>query len=213
MKRCLLSLLILSSTSAFSATPINGWYAGAFGGYTNMPNNLNKLWVSLNRTDAHYDAGYHAGLRLGYKSTPLRYEGELTYLTANINAFKINGYPQYGVSGDTYTNLFMANVYYDFPDMLPCLNPFLGLGLGYAFVNTNLFSNGPFFGPTRLTGSNGVFAYQGTAGVNYDFSEFWSLNASYRYVSTERVEILGKAVQANLLSLGVVYRFDEALYK
>lgn len=213
MKRVLLPALLFASSSGFSAVPINGWYSGAFGGYTYLPNNLSKLLGDLYRTDAHYSSGYHLGARVGYKSAPLRYEGEFTYLTANINRLKINGLKQNAVSGDTYSNLLMANIYYDFPNILPCLNPFLSAGLGYAFVNTNLFSSGPNFGPTNLSGSNGVFAYQASTGINYDFSEFFGLNASYRYVATERVEILGKSVQANLLSLGLVYRFDEAQYK
>ena len=106
----------------------------------------------------------------------------------------------------------MLNVYYDFHNLLDALQPFLGGGIGYGWVNASLNSTGPL-GVTQYSPTNTVFAYQATAGLTYNFSENYALNIGYRYIATARGNELGKSFQANLASLGAVYRFDEGRYK
>ncbi|AHE67482.1 outer membrane protein [Legionella oakridgensis] len=212
MRIILVSTALLATHMAAAATPIDGLYSSVFGGYAYIPNNISRTQYSLTRTDASYQAGFDAGGSIGYKSNPMRYEGELTYLNANIKNFKINGVYQTSPSGYSNAILAMANAYYDFPAVLPSIQPFLGLGLGYAWVNAKLNSEGPY-GTTRFTGSNSVFAYQGTAGLTYNFAENYALNVGYRYVATEKADKLGKIFQVHLANVGVIYRFDEGRYK
>ncbi len=212
MKSMLFPATLLLSGALSAATPIDGWYSSVFGGYTYLPNHIdvypnNATYLS----NAHFDKGYNVGARFGYQSYPLRYEAELTYLHANLKQFSYLTTPQTQVSGHSSGLFGMANIYYDFPDVIPTIQPFLGLGIGYGGVEDVLKSNLPL--PTYYKGSDTVFTYQATAGLTYNFSENYALNISYRYLATEVADNLGKAYQANLASIGVIYRFNEAYYQ
>lgn len=212
MRIALFSAALLAAGVSIAGTPVEGWYGSVFGGYSYVPENVDTFRFGVNRNRAAYNSGYNAGARIGYKSTPLRYEAEYTYINANLKKFTVDGLYQLGVDGNTNANLGMANVYYDFPDMVPNVSPFLGIGLGYGWVEGILGSTGPL-GVTSYKGNNGVFAYQGTAGFTFNFAENFAINIAYRYVGTERVDELGKPFQAHLGNAGVIYRFDESSYK
>jgi opacity protein-like surface antigen len=207
----LFSAALLAGSVATAATPINGWYSSIFGGYAYVPENISNGIFGF--SDVAYKSGYNGGLRLGYQSAPMRYELEYTFIQANTRKFEFLGIEQFGVSGRTRANLGMANLYYDFPDViLPTISPFLGLGIGYAFVQSSLNSTGPA-GGTLFTVSQSLFAYQGTAGLTFNFAENWALNASYRYVATNNSGIFGTKFQAQLGNVGIVYRFADCEYK
>lgn len=206
------ALLILTTSTAKAAAPIDGLYASLFGGYTYVSDNLSRNYYGLALTHASYDGGYNAGGRLGYKSNPMRYEGEITYLSVDAKRFYVNEVRQRGVTGQSNAALAMVNVYYDFPEMVPCIAPFIGGGLGYAWVEASLKSQRPL-GTIRFKGSNGVFAYQGTLGITYNFAENYALDLAYRYVGTEQPDKLGKIFKASMASISAIYRFDEANYK
>ena len=203
----------LAAGLASAATPIKGVYSSIFGGYTYLPNNVNHTnYAGLTVSNASYWSGFDAGGSLGYKSNPMRYEGELTYLQANVKKFNVNSSQQTGVTGYSNAIFAMANVYYDFPNWFDTLSPFLGGGIGYGWVSAHLNGTGPI-GYTQFRGSNCRFSYQGTAGITYNFSENYALNIGYRYIATVNSNQLGKFFQANLASVGAVYRFDEGRYK
>ncbi|ASQ46477.1 outer membrane protein [Legionella clemsonensis] len=224
MRIAFLSAAMLASSMASAAVPIDGWYASVFGGYTYIPDNLtnttNYSYYSFPFLRAHpsYNGGWNGGGRIGYQSMPLRYEAEVTYVYANLSGFKINNINQRGVEGETTGTFAMANVYYDFPETVPCIAPFLGVGLGYGYVTARLNSSGPLIlgGPavaTRFKVDDGVFAYQATGGFTYNFAENYAVNLAYRYIGTERADGFGKVFQAHLASVGAIYRFDGASYK
>ncbi len=212
MKKILFSTALLASSIATAATPIDGWYAGAFGGYAYLSGNLNKTTHGLLRNHAEYMDGYDAGGSFGFKSTPLRYEGELTFIKGKLKRFKLNGLSQTGVVGYNQAGFAMANIYYDFPPFVQSIEPFIGIGIGYGFVNGVFRNNGPL-AAMRYKTSESQFAYQGTAGFTYNFAEAWALNVSYRYVTTDKVDGLGKRFQGSLANVGGVYRFDGNIYK
>lgn len=213
MKRlAFISAALLTSTLATAATPINGWYSSAFGGYTYLPGNINATNLGLNRSNASYQSGFDAGGSLGFKSNPMRYEGELTYLKANINHFDINGIRQQPSSGYTNAALGLANVYYDFPGITLSIQPYLGAGIGYAWIQSKLDSTGPF-GITNFSNTNSVFAYQATGGLTYNFAENYALSLGYRYVGTTNISEMGQMFQAHMANVGAVYRFDGNNYK
>lgn len=212
MKKTLFSTALLASSIVTAATPIDGWYASAFGGYAYLSGNLNKTHLGITRNHAEYNNGYDAGGGFGFKSAPLRYEGELTYIKGTLDKLRLNHLPQTGVSGDNQAGFGMANVYYDFPQFVDSVEPFIGMGIGYGYVEGIFKSQGPL-DATRYSFSDSVFAYQGTAGLTYNFAEAWALNISYRYIATDRVHGLGKIFQASLANVGGVYRFDGNLYK
>ena len=152
------------------------------------------------------------GGQLGYKSNPLRYEAEVTYINAVLTGFKLNNVRQTGVTGQTNEINVMANIYYDFTEMVPSVEPFIGAGIGYGLASTFIRSKGPN-GHTKFEGSSSVFAYQGIAGFTYNFAENYAVYGAYRYIGTSNVHVLNKPFQAHLGNVGVTYRFDGSTYK
>ena len=212
MRNILLSAALLTAGLATAATPIDGWYTSAFGGYTYVPDNLNTYRYGYYINHGSFNKGYNVGGRIGFKSNPMRYEAEYTFIHANARNFQLNYALQSGVTGYSSANLLMANVYYDTPEMLPAISPFLGLGLGYAYVQNGLNSTGPVV-PLYFSASRNSFAYQGTVGLTYDFAENYAINLAYRYVATTSSDNFGSIFQAHIANAGVVYRFDNGLYK
>jgi opacity protein-like surface antigen len=203
---------LLTSSIVCAAVPIDGWYAKLFGGYAYLPNNVSTNNPGYYLSNASFNSGYNAGGSFGYKSNPLRFEGEFTYIRANVSEFKVNNIKQTGVGGDASVPMIMANIYYDFPEIIHTIEPFLGFGIGYTWVNTDFTSLGPL-GNTSYNSSNSVFTYQGTAGLTFNYAEHFSLDLAYRYLGTDKVGDLGKIFQANLLIAGATYRFDGDRYK
>lgn len=213
MKKTILSAALLVTGAAYAATPIDGWYTSAFGGFTYLPSNISAVNTSgLFLDGSSYTTGYNVGGRLGYQSHPVRYEFEYTFLSAGLKNFNVNRIPQSGVSGSSSGNLLMANLYYDFPDALPAISPFLGVGIGYAILQTSLASTAPL-GTTSFYINENEFAYQGTAGLTYNFSENYAVNLAYRYAAVGSEGDYGKTFQSHLLSSGVIYHFDRGYYK
>jgi opacity protein-like surface antigen len=212
MRTTLLTTALLVSGITSAATPVDGWYASAFGGYTYVPSHVYLYQYGLFRDNDGYNGGYNAGARYGFQSNPLRYEAEYTYLTANAKHFNVNFQPQTGTTGYTSGNFIMANIYYDTPEMLPAIAPFLGAGIGYGYLKTKLASGGPL-GPTYFNDGEGGFAYQGTVGLTYNFAENYAVNVAYRFIATDQIDLFGRSYTAHLASAGAIYRFDQGNYK
>lgn len=212
MRIKLLSAFLLASSIASAAAPIDGWYTGAFGGYAYIPGNVENTFNGDLIGQSSFDHGYNVGGRIGYKSNPLRYEAEYTFLYASSKAFQINQIKQTGVTGYTSANLIMANIYYDTPEILPSVAPYLGLGIGYGYIQANINSSGPL-ASSYLELTNNSFAYQATVGLTYNFAEYYAVNVGYRYVATPSLNAFSDVFQAHVASAGVVYRFDNGNYK
>ncbi|QDP72080.1 porin family protein [Legionella israelensis] len=212
MRASLFSAALLATGISIAATPVDGWYSSVFGGYTYLPDNVSDTTFGILRDGTSYQNGFNAGVRFGFKSNPLRYEGEYTYLHADLKHFNVNNIRQFGSEGSSSASLLMANIYYDFPEIVPCVEPFLGVGLGYAHVKAILKGVGQL-GFTHFKASDNVFAYQATAGLTYNFAENYAVNVAYRFAATEQADTLGKVFQAHIASVGVIYRFDESSYK
>ena len=213
MKALSFAALTLTASISHAATPIDGWYSSAFGGYAYIPNNLNLNHLGVHRNEAKYQGGNDGGLSLGYKSNPMRYEIEFTYIHGSLERFKANNVQQTNVGGSTTLALGMANAYYDFPSIIAqSLQPYLGLGIGYGWVKAQSSSLAPDT-IASYSPSNSVFSYQGMAGIQYHFAETFSLYLGYRYIATDKADHLGKMMQVNLANAGVVYRFDGRRYK
>lgn len=212
MRITLVLALLIAHCATFASTPINGWYASIFGGYTGLPNNISKTIYNQTFQNGNYQPGFDAGGNIGYKANPLRYEGEITYLKANANGFQVNQIRQSGITGYSNAILAMANVYYDFPGIIDCLEPFLGVGIGYAGIQTKLNSTGPLLA-NQFSAAASAFAYQATGGITYNFADNYALNLGYRYVATTNAFKFGSRFQANIANLGATYRFDGNNYK
>lgn len=208
MKIKLLSSLLLASTLGYSAAPINGLYSEVFGGYTYMPTNVFTTLNGTVFTNAHYNSGYNGGGRLGYKDLPMRYELEVSYLSALPSALNVNYVNQTaGLSGQTSAVVGLINAYFDFPAVIPTLNPYISGGIGYAYVSSRISSD---LSPTafQFRATDNAFAYQGSVGIAYNFAYNYSLDIAYRYLGTSKINDMGQIFQAHMASAGVTYRFD-----
>lgn len=212
MKISLLTAALLASGIAQAATPVDGWYTSIFGGYTYFPENVDVVSNGLLFNNAEYTQGYNAGGRFGYQSNPIRYELEYTYMSATAKNYTVDTIAQENITGFTSANLVMANLYFDGPEILPSTVPYLGVGIGYAYLQTSLSSTGPTTA-TYFSAKDNEFAYQGTAGLTYNFAENYALNLAYRYVATNRADNFGSVFQAHIANAGFVYHFDRGNYK
>lgn len=213
MKKIVLSTLILASGMASAKPAIDGWYSNVFGGFNQLPGSISTSGSGVYWDHARYHFGYDVGGSIGYKSNPLRYEAQFTYMDSETKRFSVNGFEPSLMAGESTASLLMANVYYDFPDMVPGIAPYIGGGIGYAYVTTRLGAGAGSYYFYGLDVHDSVFAYQGTAGLTYNFAENYAINIDYRYVGTSNVSSFGKIFQANLAEVGATYRFDGGHYK
>jgi len=198
-------LVGLFASASIAATPIDGLYAVAAGGFAQLPNNINNTTA----TQSKYSSGFNAGGALGYKQAFWRYEAEVEYVKANLNQININnvtntatGYSQ-GLFG-------LLSAYIDLPyKQATLLQPYIGAGLGYGWIQTN-FKVTPNIDSLY---NNNTFAYHGSAGLNFNFSENYGLYVGYRYIGTTHIDTLGSTFQAHMLTGGAIYRFDSCEFK
>ncbi len=210
-----LSALASSYTPA-SYTPTSatddGWYASVLAGAGYTPN--------VHTSDPFEIASYRkpswqVGGAIGYRSGPMRYEGEFLYQHAAIRSINdLNGgtlvLKDFDLHGITQVSAGLANIYYDFNQISSAsfpFNPYLGLGVGYANVynriDTSFFNN-----DFAHTHNSGTFAYQGIAGLNYNFDRSISMQLDYRYFGTTHVNVLGARWQNHTLNLGMTILFN-----
>jgi len=208
----IISMLLLAAPATHAATPIDGWYSNVFAGYAYVPNNIDTTRGSITYTDANYQSEYNAGGSFGFKSNPMRYEGQVTYLNAALKNVSENSEKQTYVSGQNNTVLGLVNVYYDFPDVIQAISPFLGLGLGYGWINMKI-DNKYLIDVPDFRDAGSAFAYQGSIGLTFNFAENYALNIGYRYVGTNSVFALNHMFQAHLANISAIYRYEEARYK
>ncbi len=202
IKKTLTIIGLFYGTSAIAATAMNGLYFEAFGGYTHQPDNVN---ASLT-TNTRYHSGFNAGGSVGYKSGPFSYSLQGAYLHSSIRKFDYNAIRQTSVSGDSNATSLLFNGYYLFEDMNPSLVPFVGMGLGYTYRNTHITSTQPQ--SSEFKNAKYLFSYNGSAGITYNYDEKMAVGVYYQYLRTEKDERFGKALQAHMANLSLIYRCD-----
>ncbi|MCL2102827.1 MAG: outer membrane beta-barrel protein [Syntrophorhabdaceae bacterium] len=133
------------------------------------------------------DSVFGGALAVGYdfsnkKNIPLRLELEYALFSKAENEASLFGVNFDSGLNATASTLFL-NAYYDFRNS-SAITPYLGVGLGMAFVE--LKGYGVVFGGAKESGTN--FAWNLSAGVAYTLANSpISLDLGYRFVS------LGKA--------------------
>jgi len=206
-----LTLGLFSCFSAYSAMPIDGLYSTAFGGLSLVTPNIDVTYKNVYLNQSNYNSGFDAGAALGYKSAIWRYEVEVTYFDATINQIALDRVVDSTPQGYNDGVLGFLNILLDIPvSATNLIQPYIGAGIGYAWIQNDVTntSNTLQFNP-----NNYALAYQGTAGLIYNFAENWSMSASYHFMSTTHINTLGSNFQTSLVNGGLTYRFDECEYK
>ena len=127
--------------------------------------------------DKLYDNAWGASLAYGVKMCAFRTELEL-----NINdTAKKKLYDDEGVTkARTKTNSLFLNGYFDIPTKT-AFTPYVGAGLGLARVKM-VAKTVSEEGLDKFKMSRTKVAYQLGAGVGYELTKNWTLDAGYRYI-------------------------------
>ena len=169
------SVLFLAAVPVFAA----GGYLGLEGGAV-WPEDV-SFSGSGGTGNLNFDTGWSLGAVAGYNFGTWRLEGEYAYRSNDGSATVSAGTS--GVSetggGDTVTNALMLNAFYDFRMVSPTVYPYLGAGMGFAWVDQEVTT--PSF---RVDDSDTVFAYQFIAGIGFDLSKAFTMALDYRYFAT-----------------------------
>jgi outer membrane protein OmpA-like peptidoglycan-associated protein len=186
-RHCLLISAVLVTPVAVSAQPVDGLYVGAGFGLNLMQNeSVTALPGTPAEGQLNPKVGFGGLASVGWGfGNGVRAEAEGNY---RYNAFdNVSGFglASHG-SGNEQKFGFMANVLYDFVGMVPYVQPYLGVGIGYQIAYeqdvAGSAANGAFSIANRS--STGDFAYQAILGASYpiDMVPGLSLTGEYRFL-------------------------------
>ncbi len=198
-----LRLALLAATAmvlpwAAKAQPIDGLYVGGGVGLNLLQDETINASPALDtgKSKAAFDPGYLGEVSVGYGLGALspalhgfRVELEGDYSSQDLRYVNTGALPA-SIHGAQDNYGVMANVLYDIDPSLFGINekfvyPYLGVGLGYQFMNLDGFHLN-YLNSTMVTsgGSNAVggFAYQGIVGFAFPIAAVpgLSLTAEYR---------------------------------
>lgn len=126
------------------------------------------------------DKNFRLELEAGYHSADL----DSVHITKNLTVPGTVG-ETYSASDDVQDGFFMANLYYDLH--LPNIGilPWIGGGIGGAYIDYEIAEANSTL---QAKDNAWVFAYQLMAGVTVPVSDGVSMSAGYRYFQTQQFE-------------------------
>jgi len=202
--------LLLAPSLAFAADPPAGFYIGGDAG----GNFAESLESSQNNTKITTSLGPVALGAIGYRfGDGLRVELEGSYREnsiSSVSTLRKNGefLGLTNVSGNLSTYAAMANVAYDLPFHAWRLQPYVGAGLGVAWLDlSNAFGNGfgvfhlpnnnTFTGPSEVTfGTADALAYQFLAGASMRLTSSLDMTFEYRFFGSATARLPINRVEA-----------------
>lgn len=141
------------------------------------------------------DDGYVTGLGFGYRyNANIASEVALEYRTNDVASKLSNG--EAFDEGDYSSLTLYVNGYYFF-DANSAWTPYLGAGIGWVEEIDIDLERGGF--EQSLSGDE--TAFQVMAGVAYQISDAWNLNAELRYSSVSGVDVDGEDFDAEITGL------------
>ena len=197
--------LALAAVPQAHAQPVQGLYVSLGAG----ANLAGDLLSAKETTKVYTTVGPVALIDLGWGfGNGFRAEVEGSYRSNSVGGIstrRVNGelLPLGNATGDARTYAVMANLAYDIPVHAYGLQPYVGAGAGYSWLDLgdargNGFGtvvaqgNNTVTGPTRVSfGSAGAFAYQAMAGVSLPMPAVPGLSATleYRFFGTARSDV------------------------
>jgi len=215
MKRGFLAVVV-SSVFLLAAAPVfaAGPYVGVEGGVVFLSDSSFDV-AGINVGDIKFDTGWGIGLTGGYDFGTWRLEGELAYRANDVKEFS-DSTGSFPLDGDVSSTVLMLNAYYDFRTISPSVIPYIGAGIGAAFVSADVTDPDPVFGGQVLDDDDTVFAYQLIAGVAFPVSKQLTIDLNYRYLGTTdpAFEIVGASgieaeaeIQSHNIFVGLRYSF------
>jgi opacity protein-like surface antigen len=197
MRAIVITALGLLAASPALANPLGIGYVGLRGSYV-QADDQSTASVSLDDSRTFRDGWGVTGFMGFVIDDALRGEIEAGYRINELETvsvirndlFPASEGSSFPVDGQVDMGLAMANLYYDFHFKgLPVL-PWVGIGVGGAYVN---YSYAYTYDPSDPPGvaiakdSDWQFAYQLMAGVTVPVAERASMTLGYRYFATEEM--------------------------
>ncbi|MEA2726732.1 MAG: OmpA-OmpF porin, family [Acetobacteraceae bacterium] len=183
-RNALLAATILALPIAANAQPISGLYIGGGAGVNIMLDENAKVSspAGFGSGKLQSRVGPAVNIAVGYGlGNGLRgeLEGDWTYNTFDSASGATHAGGQEQKAG------LMANVLYDFVGLVPYVQPYVGVGVGYQWAKeTNLHISSPGFTSSAANDTEGKFAYQGIIGLAYPITSApgLALTADYRFM-------------------------------
>jgi outer membrane protein OmpA-like peptidoglycan-associated protein len=210
-RNALVAATILAVPFAAKAQPISGLYVGGGVGVNILEDEHAKLSspaVSLGSGHLDSRVGPAAAISLGYGlGNGLRVELEGDY---RYNRFS-GGSSGEGVGGQEQKYGPMVNVLYDFVNVSPYIQPYVGVGVGYQWVKeTSLRAGGGGLTSTASNDTEGAFAYQAILGAAIPIAGApgLSLTADYRFMGLAGDRNYSGTVTNGVASAPVNFKLD-----
>jgi len=214
---------ILAMGTAYAADA-GGVYVGIKGGYEYKDNtggvNDNVAAATNNNATGSYKdrSGYTVGGAVGYNfagmGLPVRAEAE--YLYHDQFKYSATNSTTGAFSSKIDIHTVFANFYYDFKTST-AFTPYIGAGLGVAWINQKVASTFTGWTPTVSDGNYDTtnFAWNVGAGVGYSLTSNIVVDLGYRYTSfgdaksvdNGRISYRAKDLNSHEALLGLRYQF------
>jgi outer membrane protein OmpA-like peptidoglycan-associated protein len=202
--------LLVAAPAMAQEYQATGLYVGAGAGVNIRQNDSWNVKGSNIDGKSEYDVGPAGNIYLGYDWGSFRADAEVSLRTNDVKEAKFGG-QTFAKNGHFRTIGIMANGYYDFDFGSPFV-PYIGAGVGVAMLDSELKGNG-----AKFNDFNTQFAYQGIAGVSYNFEPNIAFNLEYRYFgntkptfSDQNIKLKYDASNNHTILLGVRYTFAPA---
>jgi OOP family OmpA-OmpF porin len=206
--------LLVAAPAMAQEYQATGLYVGAGAGVNIRQNDDWSIKNTNIDGTSKYDVGPAGDIYLGYDWGSFRADAEVSLRTNDVKEAKIGGNTVFK-NGHFRTIGIMANGYYDFDFGSPFV-PYIGAGVGVALLDSELKGNG-----NKFNDFNTQFAYQGIAGVSYNFQPNIAFNLEYRYLGNTKptfsddignvpVKLKYDASNNHTILLGVRYTFAPA---
>jgi len=200
MKRFCLGLVFLTALISSPATgfaEVEGVYLAISSGAT-FRDNADLAIDGVNAGTSSFNTGSNFGTAVGVQlNHHFRIETEISFRDNNVDRVP-------GFDANVLSSAFLLNGFYDFDPVGP-VRPFVGAGVGLGVVHVDSILG------FDLDEDTTALAYQGTAGIQWEFRPQWTLSLAYRYLATTDVEFItpiGKlATEFNSHELAIGLRF------
>ena len=190
LRSALVAATMMALPVAANAQAVNGLYVGAGVGINFTLNEQVKSSRGNNITNLRSTVGPAAVLSLGWGfGNGLRAELEGSYRYNQINGGTFNAGPAGSSLGGKEQKMgVMVNALYDFVGVVPMVQPYIGVGVGYQWGRYQLgggIPTGAFAGTlSSPTSTQGAFAYQANLGAALPIASIpgLALTAEYRFM-------------------------------
>jgi OOP family OmpA-OmpF porin len=210
-RNALVAATVLALPLAANAQPVTGLYIGAGAGANIM---LNENANATGTGPFQFGASNHLSPRLGPAVDLSVGWGLGNGLRAELEgSYRYNTFSGSNSGGNEQKFGPMVNVLYDFVGMVPMVQPYVGVGVGYQWAqdrNVHARSNNGLVQLTSPTDTEGSFAYQAIIGAAFPIAGApgLALTADYRFMGLATSRNQGATLTAGGVSTNTTLKLS-----